>query len=291
MPDAQAWRFGGSVPATRRRLPAVAKSGALRTIVIKSRLKKILKSDGFVRVVGINRVAEPWFTELAGKLGFDVAWFDMEHRAYGYDRIDGLSLACRATGIDLMVRIRKNGYTSAMRALEFGANGVMVPHCQSADEARQWVEWTKFPPLGNRGFDGAGADGDYALADPVPYLQQRNDETFLVVQIEDQQAVENAQAIAAVDGVDVLFVGPADLSIDYGVPMQREHRLVQHAMDKVAEAAARAGKWWGTVTNSPAEAQKELARGARMITCADDHFLLVKGLQDAQRQFESVRIP
>ncbi len=267
------------------------RSEPLRTIVIKSRLKRILKSNGFVRVVGINRIADPWFTELAGKLGFDVVWFDMEHRGYGYDRIDGLSLACRATGIDLMVRIRKNGYTSAMRALEFGANGIMVPHCQNADEARQWVEWTKFPPLGNRGFDGAGADGDYALADPVPYLKERNEETFLVVQIEDRHAVENAEAIAAVEGVDLLFVGPADLSIDYGVPMQREHPLVQNALDKVAEAAARTGKWWGTVTNTPAEAQRELSRGARMITCADDHFLLVKGLQDAQRQFEHVRIP
>src|ERR1700722_19589109 len=124
-----------------------AQSKALRTIVIKSRVKSILRSGGFVRVVGINRVADPWFTELAGKLGFDVVWFDMEHRGYGYDRIDPLSLACRATGIDLMVRIRKNGYTSAMRALEFGANGVMIPHCQNAEEARQWVEWAKFPPL------------------------------------------------------------------------------------------------------------------------------------------------
>jgi 4-hydroxy-2-oxoheptanedioate aldolase len=264
---------------------------ALRTNVIKSKLKRILNSGGFVRVVGINRVADPWFTELAGKLGFDVVWFDLEHRGYGYDRIDGLSLACRATGIDLMVRIRKNGYTSAMRALEFGANGVMIPHVQNAEEARQWVEWTKFAPLGNRGFDGAGADGDYALADPIPYLKDSNDETFLVVQIEDRVAVENAGAIAAVEGVDLLFVGPADLSIDYGVPMQREHKLVQNAFDKVAAAAARAGKWWGTVTNTPAEAQKELARGARMITCADDHFLLVKGLQDAQRQFEHVHIP
>jgi 4-hydroxy-2-oxoheptanedioate aldolase len=264
---------------------------ALRINVIKSKLKRILNSGGFVRVVGINRVADPWFTELAGKLGFDVVWFDLEHRGYGYDRIDGLSLACRATGIDLMVRIRKNGYTSAMRALEFGANGVMIPHVQNAEEARQWVEWTKFAPLGNRGFDGAGADGDYALADPIPYLKDSNDETFLVVQIEDRVAVENAGAIAAVEGVDLLFVGPADLSIDYGVPMQREHKLVQNAFDKVAAAAARAGKWWGTVTNTPAEAQKELARGARMITCADDHFLLVKGLQDAQRQFEHVHIP
>jgi 4-hydroxy-2-oxoheptanedioate aldolase len=259
--------------------------------VIKSKLRQILKSNGFVKVVGINRVGEPWLAEVAGKLGFDVVWFDMEHRAHGYDAVDRISLACRATGIDLMVRIRKTGYTSAMRALEFGANGIMVPHCRSAVEARQWVEWTRFPPLGNRGFDGAGADGEYALSDPIQYLKERNEETFLVLQIEDREAVEASEEIAAVPGVDLLFVGPADLSINYGVPLQREHPLVQQAIDKVANAAAKAGKWWGTVTNSPAEAQKELDRGARMITCADDHFLLVKGLQEARQQFQCVRIP
>jgi 4-hydroxy-2-oxoheptanedioate aldolase len=259
--------------------------------VIKSRLRRILKSNGFVKVAGVNRVVEPWLTEVIGKLGFDVVWFDMEHRAHGYEAIHGLSLACRVTDIDLMVRIRKTGYTSAMRALEFGANGIMVPHCRNATEARQWVGWTRFPPLGNRGFDGAGVDGDYSLANPIPYLKERNEETFLVLQIEDGEAVESANEIAAVEGVDVLFVGPADLSINYGVPMQREHPLVQQAIDKVANAAAKAGKWWGTVTSTPETAQKELDRGARMITCADDHFLLVKGLQDAWQQFQHLKIP
>ena len=117
----------------------------------KSRLRRVLREEGFVKVVGMNRVTEPWFAELAGKLGFDVIWFDMEHRAHGYELVDRVAVACRATGIDLMVRVRKTGYTSVMRALEFGANGVMVPHCRSAEEARQWVEWTRFPPLEKEG--------------------------------------------------------------------------------------------------------------------------------------------
>jgi 4-hydroxy-2-oxoheptanedioate aldolase len=258
--------------------------------VTKSRFRRVLGQHGFLKVVGMNRVTEPWFAELAGKLGFDVVWFDMEHRAHGYELIDPLSLACRATGIDLMVRIRKTGYTSAMRALEFGANGIMVPHCTSAAEAREWVNYTRFPPVGRRGFDGAGADGDYGLADPIHYLQERNDETFVVLQIEDREAVESVDEIAEVDGVDLLFVGPADLSISYGVPLQREHRLVQAAIDKVANAAAKFGKHWGTVTTTPESAQSELDRGARMITCADDHFLLVNGLRDAYRQFQNVRL-
>jgi 4-hydroxy-2-oxoheptanedioate aldolase len=258
--------------------------------VTKSRLRRVLREKSFVKVVGMNRVTEPWFAELAGKLGFDVIWFDMEHRAHGFEMVDRVSVACRATGIDLMVRIRKTGYTSVMRALEFGANGVMVPHCRSAEEARQWVEWTRFPPLGKRGFDGAGADGDYGLANPLEFLREQNEETFLVLQIEDRESVECVDEIAAVEGVDLLFVGPGDLSISYGVPLQRDHALVQRAFDKVANAAAKAGKWWGTVTPTPESAQLELDRGARMVTCADDHFLLVQGLQNASRQFGNIGI-
>jgi 4-hydroxy-2-oxoheptanedioate aldolase len=258
--------------------------------VTKSKLRKKLRDGQFVRVVGINRVTEPWLAEVAGKLGFDVIWFDMEHRAHGYEIVDRMSLACRATGADLMVRIRKTGYTSAMRALEFGANGVMVPHCCSVKEAQRWVDWTRFPPQGKRGFDGAGADGDYTLTPPLEYLKERNEETFLVLQIEDREAIDCVDEIAAVEGVDLLFVGPADLSISYGVPMQRQHPLIQGALDKVANAAEKAGKWWGTVTETPDAAQKELDRGARMVTCADDHFLLVQGLQAAYRQFEQLKL-
>jgi 4-hydroxy-2-oxoheptanedioate aldolase len=261
-----------------------------RITVKKSRTLEKLRAGDFVRVVNINRVPEPWLTEVAGNLGFDVIWFDMEHRAHGYEVIDRLSLACRLTGADLMVRIRKTGYTSAQRPLEFGANGIMLPHCRSVEEARQWASWTRFPPQGTRGFDNAGADGGYALSNAVEFLQERNKETFLMVQIEDREAIDCVEDIAAVEGVDLMFVGPGDLTISYGIPMQREHPLIQRALDRVANAAAKAGKWWGTVTETPEVAQLELDRGARMVTCADDHFLLAHGMRDAYRQFENIKV-
>ncbi len=256
----------------------------------RSKVLQKLRSGDLVRVVGINRVTEPWLAEVAGKLGFDVVWLDMEHRAFGYEVIDRISLACRSTGMDLMVRVLKTGYSSPMRALEFGANGLMVPHCRSAEEARQWVEWTRFPPLGRRGFDNAGASADYALSDPREYMRWSNEETFLALQIEDREAVESVGDIAAVEGVDLLFVGPADLTISYGVPMQFDHPRIQEAIDRVAQAAAQAGKWWGTVTGTIEAAQDAVDRGARMITCANDHFLLVHGLQNAYREFAKVGV-
>ena len=256
--------------------------------MVKSRVLEKLRAGEFVRCVSMSRLTDPWLAELIGRLGFDVIWLDMEHRPFGYNIIDPISLACRATGIDLMVRILKTGYTAPMRALEFGANGLMVPHCRSVEEARQWVEWTRFPPLGKRGFDGAGADADYMLADPLEHLRHGNEDVFLVLQVEDRETVDCVDEIAALPGVDLLFVGPGDLTISYGVPMQVGHPLVQGAIDRVANAAAKAGKWWGMPTGTPEAAQNVLDRGGRFVTCGGDHGFLVNGYRNALRDFASV---
>src|SRR5437763_9455061 len=103
-------------PSYRRaqwRIPQV-----LGRYMTASRVLKKLRAGDFVKTAGISRVPEPWLTEVVGRIGYDLIWFDMEHRPYGFDKIDPLSLACRATGIDLMVRICKSGYFSAMQALE-----------------------------------------------------------------------------------------------------------------------------------------------------------------------------
>jgi 4-hydroxy-2-oxoheptanedioate aldolase len=253
--------------------------------MIRSRALEKLRSGDFVRTAVISRVAQPWLAELIGRTGYDLIWLDMEHRDFDYAVIAPLALACRATGIDLMVRILKTGYSTPMRVLESGANGVMVPHCRSAAEARQWAEWCRFAPLGTRGFDGSGPDADYMLVDAKEYMSHANQQTFVVLQIEDRDAVDCVDEIARTEGVDVLFVGPADLTISYGVPFQFTHPDVQKAIDRVANAAAKAGKWWGIPTGTPEAVQQALDRGARMVTGANDHVLLVRGIENSIKQF------
>lgn len=258
--------------------------------MVKSKVLRKLREGGFVKVAGVSRVTDPWLIEVIGRIGYDVVWFDMEHRAFGFDKIDPISLACRATDIDLMVRIRKAGYDSPMRALEFGANGLMIPHCRSAGEARQWVEWVRFPPKGKRGLDGAGADADYGFADTNEHMKHANEEVFLALQVEDREAVDAIDEIVAVDGFDLIFVGPGDLSLSYGVPLQFDHPLIQKAFERVAEATKKAGKWWGTTTANAASAQRAIDMGARMITAGGDHGALVNGLRNSFAQFSEVAI-
>jgi len=256
----------------------------------KSRVLQKLRAGDYVLAAAVGRVTEPWLTEMIGRIGYDVIWYDLEHRAFGYDTIDPISLACRATGMDLMVRIRKHGYDSPMRALEFGSNGLMVPHCRSAEEARQWVEWVRFPPLGKRGMDGAGADADFGRANPLEYIEHANREVFLALQIEDREAVERGDEIAAVDGVDLLFVGPGDLSLSYGVPFDFGHPLLEEAIRKVDCAVRKHGKWWGTTTGTPEAAQKALDRGARLVTGGVDHVFLMNGFANAFLDFSKIEV-
>jgi 4-hydroxy-2-oxoheptanedioate aldolase len=256
--------------------------------MIDSLTLKKLRTGEFVRGAVLGSCPESWLAEVIGRLGYDVIWLDMEHNCFDYDRIGPIALACRATGIDLMVRILKSGYASPMRALEAGANGIMIPHCMDATEARRWVEWARFHPLGKRGFDGAGVDADYMLADPIEHMRHANDQTFLVLQIEDREALSSVEEIAATDGVDMLFIGTGDLSISLGVPMQFDHPLVQHAIDRVAGAAQKAGKWWSMPTGSVESAQVAVSRGARMVFIANDHVLLVKGFQNAAKEYQGL---
>lgn len=250
-----------------------------------------LRTNEFVQAAVLTRFPEPWLGELAGRLGYDLVWLDMEHRCFGYDVLAPLALACRSVGIDLMVRVLKTGYTSPMRVLESGASGVMVPHCMSAAEAHQWVEWTHFAPLGKRGFDGSGADADHMLVDPFHYMEHANRETFLVLQIEDREALDHVEEIAGTEGVDMLFVGPADLSISLGVPMQFDHPLVQGAIDRVADASGKAGKWWSMPAGGPEAAQRLLDRGGRLLTTAHDHTLLVNGFGEAIQASRGLHLP
>jgi 4-hydroxy-2-oxoheptanedioate aldolase len=259
--------------------------------MINSKVLAKLRAGEFVRATAVGRINDAWIADLVGRTGFDALWYDLEHQTGPDHAANGMSLACRATGMDLMVRVRKGEYGSPMRMLEAGANGLMVPHIRSADEARQWVEWCRFPPLGKRGFDGAGVDADYMLATPLDHMRQANEQVFLTFQIEDREALDGIDDIAGVPGYDILFVGPGDLSISLGVPFQMDHPAMQNAIETVARAASAHGKWWGIPAGSPAAAQRYLEQGARFLAYGSDHVVLVNGFQRLREDLSGLKLP
>lgn len=254
----------------------------------KSRILQKLRDGKTTLMTSNTAYPSPGIVEMIGLLDFDAVWIDMEHQNYDYNQVFNMALACRATGTDAMVRIRKGDYWSYSRAFEAGANGIMVPHCRSGDEARQIVKDSRFSPMGMRGLDGIEPGADYALAPMADYMDHANQETFVVVQIEDAEGVENIDDIAATEGIDILFVGPADLSQSFGIPLQTDHKIMRNAIERVAESAERHGKWWGLPVGNAEQGAAYQEMGARFLASGAAIIMLQQGYKQIRSDFDTI---
>src|SRR5262249_25418605 len=208
-------------------------------------LKERLAQGKLTRVFCAGQLCHPKIVEIVGQHGgYDAVWLDQEHAGLSTTQIEEAARAARGVGLDSFVRLYATDYATVMRALEAGAGGVMAAQVRSAREAADVVRWVKFHPHGLRGVNGTGVDGRYGTLPQAEYFRRANAETFIAIQIEHADAVEQVEQIAAVLHVDVLFVGPADLAQSLGLPGEWEHPRVWAAIERVASAARAAGVNW-----------------------------------------------
>ncbi len=224
--------------------------------------------------------------EIASHMGFDGIWVDMEHHVHSVETVQQMFRAARmGSGSDIMARPAKGEYTRMMRMLEAGAHGILYPRCSDADEAGRVVQAMKFHPQGTRGFDGGNRDMPYCTMDMNEYLHFANDNTFLFAQIEEPEAVENVDRIAAVEGVDALFFGPGDFTVMSGIPGQLNHPIVTEALKKIQAAAKRAGIHWGMPVGTPQRARELLDMGAGFVCAGADMLMVRMGLERIQSEY------
>jgi 4-hydroxy-2-oxoheptanedioate aldolase len=245
-----------------------------------SRVKAKLAAGKPVLCTKIN-TQDPVVVDIIGLVGFDCVWMCREHVPIDGAQLAHLIRTASANDLDSVVRVAKSGYSEYNYPLELGASGIMVPHCMGADEARALVRMTRFHPLGKRALDSGNTDGHYCMLPLVEYMRRANENTFLVAQIEDPEAVEEADEMASVEGIDVLFVGPGDLSQALGIPGQTGHPEVERAIERVALACERHGRAWGLPVTA-ANVEKYTGMGARFCSTGAD----VLGLQD---YFKAIR--
>ena len=250
----------------------------------KSRVKAKLNS-GQPALITVLHLTDPSLFELTSLMGFDGIWMDMEHHTYSLETAANLMRAARVGSTDIIARPAKGEFMRMLRMLEAGAQGIMYPRCDDAAEAAEVVRWAKFAPAGVRGFDGGNPDMPYCTMPMDRYLREANEETFIVIQIEPPHALECADEIAAVEGVDVLMLGPADFTILSGIPGQFDHELVHDARRKIAAAAQRHGKHWGCPSGSAEMTRQLLDMGARFICHMADIVLVKNGLEQIQKSF------
>jgi 4-hydroxy-2-oxoheptanedioate aldolase len=249
-----------------------------------SRIKAKLKRNEPVLLTTLHLI-DPSLYELTSLMGFDGIWMDLEHHGYSVETATALMRAARVGNADILARPAKGEFMRLGRLLEAGAQGIMYPRCADAAEAREVVTWSKFSPLGKRGFDSGNADVPYCMMPMDEYVRAANEQTFLVIQLEDRDAVANAKTIAEVEGVDVLFFGPADFMVLNGIPGQIDHPLVQEAIRTVADAARQTGKHWGMPSSTPERTRQLLNLGARFLCHGCDLIMVKNGLEEIQRKF------
>jgi len=216
--------------------------------------------------------ASPVTAEVCAGAGFDWLLLDLEHGAGGEEQVRATVPAVAAYGVPMVVRVESEARIRTGRVLDAGAAGVMLPRLETVDEVRAAVAHLHYPPRGDRGVATYNRACRFGL-DPGA-LGRANDEVLGIVQIESRRSVSNAEEIAAVDGVDVLFVGPRDLSHDLGVPGQIDAPVFVEALDQVRSAAQKHGKACGLLVSDGAAAAVKMAEGWTFITIGSDSTLL-----------------
>jgi 2-keto-3-deoxy-L-rhamnonate aldolase RhmA len=224
---------------------------------------------------------DPELVELMASADFDAIWICQEHKRSDPATIRSLIQACRLGGADALIRVKPANYTDVLHLLELGARGIMLPRVRHVDEVREIVSAMKFPPLGRRGLDAIHAEADFGRRSMGEYLATANEENFLAVQIEEPDVVPHIDAIAATPGVDVLFVGPGDLTLGLNRFGQTDDPEVRGILQQVADACRRHGRMAG-IPCAPEQVREYYDLGFRFFNIASDYRCVINGLRKAR---------
>jgi 2-keto-3-deoxy-L-rhamnonate aldolase RhmA len=216
----------------------------------------------------------PGISAILANAGCRFVIYDMEHTGLGYETLKWLFSSCRGLPIEPMVRVPRGEYTWLARALDLGARGVMIPMVESEEHARSIVQACRYPPLGRRGAAFGFAQCDYRGGDVGDKIRRYHERTLVIAQIETERGLEQVERIAAVDGIDVLWVGHFDLSNFMGIPARFDDPRFDAAMRKVAEVARRHGKAAGFMATDSAWIARARDMGFTMIAGGTDTGLL-----------------
>jgi len=206
--------------------------------------------------------------------GFHWAFVDTEHGGFDLETVQDLCRISAFNGFCPIVRVAELQYSLVARALDAGAQGIMFPRVESPELLEKAVSWTKFPPLGVRGFGLTGLQVDHEKVTIPEIIAHRNANTMVVLQIETRRALEARAELLAVPGIDVVMVGPADLSISLGVAGEFQHSIMVEAMEKIRDTCVQRGVAPGTQTRSIPQAKFWRERGMRFLGCSNEHAML-----------------
>jgi len=233
-------------------------------------------------------VKNPAIAYLVKNSGLDFIMYDAEHSNYDMETLHNLFLTGRALGVSSLVRVPVLTKDWISRVLDQGADGVMVPMVETEEQAKELVHWARYQPIGERGFGSTIAHCDYKGGKTVDIMQKNNDSTLVIAQIETMLGVENAEKIAAVEGIDALLVGPADLSCSYGFPGDVMNEIELDGIQKVVEACKKHNKIFGLP--GPLKMVERFKEDTSLVMLYTDTNLLLDGMKKILTDCEQIGI-
>ena len=258
---------------------------AMAVNAAKARLKKNQLAVG----IGVRLVRNVDIIKVMKAAGFDWLFLDLEHGSMSIETACEISTAAQDSGIAPIVRVPYGELAMATRVLDGGALGIVIPHVDTAEEAREIADRLRYPPLGHRSVGGGQAQFDYAPMKMADMIKRSNDNTLITVMIETPKAVRNAEAIAAVPGIDALLVGSSDLSVEMGIPGENGHPKIQEAVDKVIAACKKHRKFPGMGGAYSEELlQLYIGKGMKMLLAGNDLPMLTNAARTHQAKVRAM---
>ncbi|MCL2617288.1 MAG: aldolase/citrate lyase family protein [Defluviitaleaceae bacterium] len=246
------------------------------------------KMRGGSKVAGcfLRIVRNPAGILAAKNAGLDYVTYDCEHSNYNFETLHDAFILANAVGIAGIVRVPCGSRDYVSRALDIGAAGIMVPLLNTKEDAEEFVRYAKYPPIGKRGFGGSGADTGYKRGAHAEVMREQNEKVLTIGQIETKVAVDNVDEIAAVPGLDVLLVGPNDLSIELGFPGDLLNPVQLEAIAKVAAACKKHGKYFGL--HAKKDLLEKFAQDLTFVSSTTDTDLLTAGFTGIRELCDSL---
>lgn len=238
-----------------------------------NKVKRVLREGGVALGTSIFEFGTTGIARIAAASGADFLFLDMEHTGWGIETIRMLVATAKAADLVPLVRPPALQYHLLSGPLDMGAMGLVIPKVETADEARDFVRYSRYPPDGDRGAAFGFAHDDYQAGDVASKMKSANEELLLVALVETARGVENVDKIAAVEGIDVLWVGHFDLTNSLGIPAQFSHPDYVKAVDRVLKACERQGKAAGMMAESVEQGRALLKQGFRCLSYWGDIFI------------------
>jgi 2-keto-3-deoxy-L-rhamnonate aldolase RhmA len=245
-------------------------------------VKKALKAGQLQIGCGFTQLRSPEAMRALAAAGFHWTFIDGEHGPFDYAMIQDLCKAAAPAGITPVVRVADMQYALVARALDCGAQGVVFPRVESPELLARAISWTKFPPMGVRGFGLGPWQFEYDKVTLAHAAEHFNANVMVVLQIETATAVERREELLSIPGIDAVMIGPVDLSISLGVPGDFENPKMVEAMEKVRDSCVKHGVAPGCQVRSIGLAKFWKDRGMKFLGCGNEvSFLLEKATETA----------